>query len=101
MVDRATITHDRAIDPMIFLDARSAELSSPLTCIERHGTALKWFENNKETLTSWDEFQRALGEAFGQQEEVIKEAESLLKNRDQKVKESSEAYIQDIPMSSS
>ncbi|UYV82112.1 K02A2.6-like [Cordylochernes scorpioides] len=49
-----------------------------------------------ETLTSWDDFQRALGEAFGQQEEVFKEAESLLKNRAQKVKESSEAYIQDV-----
>ncbi|UYV69153.1 hypothetical protein LAZ67_6002603 [Cordylochernes scorpioides] len=60
------------------------------------GTARKWFENNEETLTSWDDFQRALGEAFGQQEEVIKEAESLLKNRAQKVKESSETYIQDV-----
>ncbi|UYV60343.1 K02A2.6-like [Cordylochernes scorpioides] len=60
------------------------------------GTARKWFENNEETLTSWDDFQRALGEAFGQQEEVIKEAESLLKNRAQKVKESSEAYIKDV-----
>ncbi|UYV76724.1 K02A2.6-like, partial [Cordylochernes scorpioides] len=60
------------------------------------GTARKWFDNNEETLTSWDDFQRALGEAFGQQEEVIKEAESLLKNRAQKVKESSEAYIQDV-----
>ncbi|UYV75605.1 K02A2.6-like [Cordylochernes scorpioides] len=60
------------------------------------GTARKWFENNEETLTSWDDFQRALGESFGQQEEVIKEAESLLKNRAQKVKESSEAYIQDV-----
>ncbi|UYV82076.1 K02A2.6-like [Cordylochernes scorpioides] len=60
------------------------------------GTARKWFENNEETLTSWDDFQRALGEAFGQQEEVIKEAESLLNNRAQKVKESSEAYIQDV-----
>ncbi|UYV78557.1 hypothetical protein LAZ67_16001995 [Cordylochernes scorpioides] len=60
------------------------------------GTARKWFENNEETSTSWDDFQRALGEAFGQQEDVIKEAESLLKNRAQKVKESSEAYIQDV-----
>ncbi|UYV80952.1 K02A2.6-like [Cordylochernes scorpioides] len=48
------------------------------------GTARKWFENNEETLTSWYYFQRALGEAFGQQEAIIKEAESLLKNRSQK-----------------
>ncbi|UYV66767.1 K02A2.6-like, partial [Cordylochernes scorpioides] len=60
------------------------------------GTALKWFGNNEEALTSWDDFQRALGEAFGQQEEVIKEGASVLKNRAQKVKESSEAYIQDV-----
>ncbi|UYV72477.1 hypothetical protein LAZ67_9003309, partial [Cordylochernes scorpioides] len=59
-------------------------------------TALKWFENNEETVTSWDDFQRALGKAFGQQEEVIKEAESLLKNRAQKSKESLETYIQDV-----
>ncbi|UYV79724.1 K02A2.6-like, partial [Cordylochernes scorpioides] len=60
------------------------------------GTARKWFENNEEALTSWDDFQRALGEEFGQQEDVIKEAESLLKNIAQKVKESSGAYIQDV-----
>ncbi|UYV84729.1 hypothetical protein LAZ67_X003238 [Cordylochernes scorpioides] len=42
------------------------------------------FVNNEEALTSWDDFQRAL------------ETESLLKNRAQKVKESSEAYIQDV-----
>ncbi|UYV62954.1 hypothetical protein LAZ67_2002611 [Cordylochernes scorpioides] len=60
------------------------------------GTARKWFENNEEALTSWGDFQRALGEAFGQQEEVIKESESLLKNSAQKVKESSETYIRDV-----
>ncbi|UYV61868.1 K02A2.6-like [Cordylochernes scorpioides] len=65
-------------------------------CLANAGTARKCFENNEEALTSWDDFQRALGEAFGQQEEVIKEAESLLKNRAQKVKESSETYIQDL-----
>ncbi|UYV80776.1 hypothetical protein LAZ67_19001707 [Cordylochernes scorpioides] len=46
-------------------------------------------------LNRWDDTM-ALGEAFGQQKEVIKEAESLLKNRAQKVKESSDAYIQDV-----
>ncbi|UYV84423.1 hypothetical protein LAZ67_X002121 [Cordylochernes scorpioides] len=31
------------------------------------GTPRKWYENNEEALTSWDAFQRALSEAFGQQ----------------------------------
>ncbi|UYV84941.1 hypothetical protein LAZ67_X004064, partial [Cordylochernes scorpioides] len=60
------------------------------------GTARQWYENNEDVLTSWEVFQRALGETFGQQEEEIKKAEALLKIRAQKANESSESYIQDV-----
>ncbi|UYV67511.1 hypothetical protein LAZ67_5001024 [Cordylochernes scorpioides] len=60
------------------------------------GTARQWYENNEDVLTSWEVFQRALGETFGQQEEEIKKAEGLLKIRAQKANESSESYIQDV-----
>ncbi|UYV79925.1 hypothetical protein LAZ67_18001108 [Cordylochernes scorpioides] len=60
------------------------------------GTACQWYENNEDILTSWEGFQQALGETFAQREEVMKKAESLLKSRAQQVKESSEAYIQDV-----
>ncbi|UYV66446.1 hypothetical protein LAZ67_4001706 [Cordylochernes scorpioides] len=60
------------------------------------GTARQWYENNENVLTSWEVFQRALGETFGQREEEIKKAEGLLKIRAQKANESSESYIQDV-----
>ncbi|UYV82343.1 hypothetical protein LAZ67_21001753, partial [Cordylochernes scorpioides] len=60
------------------------------------GTARQWYENNEDLLTSWEVFQRALGETFGQQEEEMKKAEIILKTRAQKSSESSESYIQDV-----
>ncbi|UYV63284.1 hypothetical protein LAZ67_2003650 [Cordylochernes scorpioides] len=60
------------------------------------GTARQWYENNEDLLTSWEVFQRALGETFGEQEEEMKKAEIILKTRAQKSSESSESYIQDV-----
>ncbi|UYV79636.1 K02A2.6-like, partial [Cordylochernes scorpioides] len=60
------------------------------------GTARQWYENNEDLLTSWEVFQRALGETFGQQEEEMKKAEIILKTRAQKSSESSESYMQDV-----
>ncbi|UYV80868.1 hypothetical protein LAZ67_19002048, partial [Cordylochernes scorpioides] len=60
------------------------------------GTARQWYENNEDLLTSWEVFQKALGETFGEQEEEMKKAEIILKTRAQKSSESSESYIQDV-----
>ncbi|UYV79719.1 K02A2.6-like [Cordylochernes scorpioides] len=57
-----------------------------------NGTALKWFENNEETIRNWEEFTTQLESVFGKSESLRLLAEKKLKIRG----ESTEFYMQDV-----
>ncbi|UYV77928.1 hypothetical protein LAZ67_15002896 [Cordylochernes scorpioides] len=61
-----------------------------------NGTALKWFENNEETIRNWEEFTTQLESVFGKSESLRLLAEKKLKIRAQLKGESTEFYIQDV-----
>ncbi|UYV76764.1 hypothetical protein LAZ67_14001975 [Cordylochernes scorpioides] len=61
-----------------------------------NGTALKWFENNEETIRNWGEFTTQLESVFGKSESLRLLAEKKLKIRAQLKGESTEFYIQDV-----
>ncbi|UYV78724.1 ASPRV1 [Cordylochernes scorpioides] len=60
------------------------------------GTALKWFENNEESIQTWKEFTSQLENVFGKKENSKLQAEKKLKTRAQLKGESTECYIQDV-----
>ncbi|UYV78188.1 hypothetical protein LAZ67_16000412, partial [Cordylochernes scorpioides] len=60
------------------------------------GTALKWFENNEETIQTWKEFTSQLENVFEKKENSKLQAEKKLKTRAQLKGESTECYIQDL-----
>ncbi|UYV73826.1 K02A2.6-like, partial [Cordylochernes scorpioides] len=60
------------------------------------GTALKWFENNEESILTWTEFMSQLKSVFGKNENSRLRAEKTLKTRAQLKGESTEFYIQDV-----
>ncbi|UYV71409.1 hypothetical protein LAZ67_8003042, partial [Cordylochernes scorpioides] len=60
------------------------------------GTALKWFENNEESIQTWKEFTSQLENVFGKKENSKLQAEKKLKTRVQLKGESTECYIQDL-----
>ncbi|UYV74535.1 hypothetical protein LAZ67_12000036 [Cordylochernes scorpioides] len=60
------------------------------------GTALKWFENNEESIQTWTEFMSQLENVFGKNESSRLRAEKILKTREQLKGESTEYYIQDV-----
>ncbi|UYV84587.1 hypothetical protein LAZ67_X002728, partial [Cordylochernes scorpioides] len=60
------------------------------------GTALKWFENNEESILTWTEFMSQLKSVFGKNENLRLRAEKTLKTRAQLKGESTEFYIQDV-----
>ncbi|UYV64678.1 hypothetical protein LAZ67_3001639 [Cordylochernes scorpioides] len=60
------------------------------------GTALKWFENNEESIQTWKEFTSQLENVFGKKENSKLQAEKKLKIRAQLKGESTECYIQDV-----
>ncbi|UYV82773.1 hypothetical protein LAZ67_22000808 [Cordylochernes scorpioides] len=60
------------------------------------GTALKWFENNEESIQTWKEFTSQLENVFGKKENSRLQAEKKLKTRAQLKGESTECYIQDL-----
>ncbi|UYV72881.1 hypothetical protein LAZ67_10001063 [Cordylochernes scorpioides] len=61
-----------------------------------NGTALKWFENNEETIRNWEEFTTQLESVFGKSESLRLLAEKKLKIRAQLKGESTEFYMQDV-----
>ncbi|UYV80895.1 K02A2.6-like, partial [Cordylochernes scorpioides] len=60
------------------------------------GTALKWFENNEESILTWTEFMSQLKSVFGKNENLRLRAEKTLKTHAQLKGESTEFYIQDV-----
>ncbi|UYV64358.1 hypothetical protein LAZ67_3000382 [Cordylochernes scorpioides] len=60
------------------------------------GTALKWFENNEESIQTWKAFTSQLENVFGKKENSKLQAEKKLKTRAQLKGESTEFYIQDV-----
>ncbi|UYV70456.1 K02A2.6-like [Cordylochernes scorpioides] len=60
------------------------------------GTALKWYENNEESIQTWTEFMSQLENVFGKNESSSLRAEKILKTRAQLKEESTEYYIQDV-----
>ncbi|UYV62542.1 H3F3C [Cordylochernes scorpioides] len=60
------------------------------------GTALKWFENNEESIQTWKEFASQLENVFEKKENSKLQAEKKLKTRAQLKGESTECYIQDL-----
>ncbi|UYV71344.1 hypothetical protein LAZ67_8002700 [Cordylochernes scorpioides] len=60
------------------------------------GTALKWFENNEESIQTWKEFTSQLENVFRKKENSKLQAEKKLKTRAQLKGESTECYIQDL-----
>ncbi|UYV71667.1 K02A2.6-like [Cordylochernes scorpioides] len=60
------------------------------------GTALKWYENNEESIQTWTEFMSKLENVFGKNESSRLRAEKILKTRAQLKGESTEYYIQDV-----
>ncbi|UYV61857.1 hypothetical protein LAZ67_1006863 [Cordylochernes scorpioides] len=60
------------------------------------GTALKWFENNEESIQTWKEFTSQLENVFGKNENSKLQAEKKLKTRAQLKGESTKCYIQDL-----
>ncbi|UYV67858.1 TIGD4 [Cordylochernes scorpioides] len=60
------------------------------------GTALKWFENNEESIQTWKEFTSQLENVFGKKENSKLQAEKKLKTRAQLKGESTGYYIQDL-----
>ncbi|UYV80016.1 hypothetical protein LAZ67_18001431, partial [Cordylochernes scorpioides] len=60
------------------------------------GTALKWFENNEESIQTWKEFTSQLENVFGKKENSKLQAEKKLETRAQLKGESTEFYIQDV-----
>ncbi|UYV73960.1 hypothetical protein LAZ67_11001597 [Cordylochernes scorpioides] len=60
------------------------------------GTALKWFENNEESIQTWKEFTSQLENVFGKKKNSKLRAEKKLKTRAQLKGESTEFYIQDV-----
>ncbi|UYV72818.1 hypothetical protein LAZ67_10000882 [Cordylochernes scorpioides] len=60
------------------------------------GTALKWFENNEESIQTWKEFTSQLENVFEKKENSKLQAEKKLKTRAQLKGESTEFYIQDV-----
>ncbi|UYV66883.1 hypothetical protein LAZ67_4003227 [Cordylochernes scorpioides] len=60
------------------------------------GTALKWFENNEESILIWTEFMSQLKSVFGKNENLRLRAEKTLKTRAPLKGESTEFYIQDV-----
>ncbi|UYV81751.1 ASPRV1 [Cordylochernes scorpioides] len=61
-----------------------------------NSTALKWFENNEESILTWKEFMSQLKSVFGKNENLRLRAEKTLKTRAQLKGESTEFYIQDV-----
>lgn len=59
-------------------------------------TALRWFENNEETLTSWDAFKEAATNTFGHADTRRQQAKERLSRRYQLSSETSTAYIADV-----
>ncbi|UYV73594.1 K02A2.6-like [Cordylochernes scorpioides] len=60
------------------------------------GTALKWYENNEESIQTWTEFMSQLENVFGKNESSRLRAEKILKTRAQLKGESTEYYIQNV-----
>ncbi|GBM45394.1 hypothetical protein AVEN_74975-1 [Araneus ventricosus] len=60
------------------------------------GTAQKWFENNEELLTTWDQFKKELAKTFGDSIRTRKRAEEELKSRAQQHCESMQSYTQSV-----
>ncbi|UYV63097.1 hypothetical protein LAZ67_2003127 [Cordylochernes scorpioides] len=60
------------------------------------GTALKWLENNEESILTWTEFMSQLESVFGKNENLRLRAEKILKARAQLKGESTEFYNQDV-----
>ncbi|UYV72436.1 K02A2.6-like, partial [Cordylochernes scorpioides] len=60
------------------------------------GTALKWYENNEESIQTWTEFMSQLENVFGKNESSRLRAEKILKTRAQLKGESTKYYIQDV-----
>ncbi|UYV70426.1 hypothetical protein LAZ67_7002956 [Cordylochernes scorpioides] len=60
------------------------------------GTALKWFENNEESIQTWEEFTSQLENGFGKNKISKLKADKKLKTRAQLKGESTEFYIQDV-----
>ncbi|UYV77398.1 hypothetical protein LAZ67_15000870 [Cordylochernes scorpioides] len=60
------------------------------------GTALKWFDNNEQSILTWKKFMSQLESVFGKNENLRLRAEKTLKTRAQLKGESTEFYIQDV-----
>ena len=59
-------------------------------------TAKQWFENNENSLSSWDEFKTKLIEFFNPGEQCVKKAEEELRSRAQRSGETTQSYIQSV-----
>lgn len=59
-------------------------------------TALHWFENHEEEITSWESFVSAVQDNFGQTDARRQQAHGRLEHRIQTTTESSTTYIQDV-----
>lgn len=59
-------------------------------------TALLWFENHEESLTSWDTFVTELKQCFGDSATKKKRAEQILQQRAQLPGETCTRYIEDV-----
>jgi hypothetical protein len=60
------------------------------------GTAKRWFENNEDSLISWNTFEDELKNTFGNAQLYVKQANDRLKSRAQKFGEATQSYIQDV-----
>ncbi|CAN8023522.1 unnamed protein product [Ixodes persulcatus] len=59
-------------------------------------TALQWFDNHEDEISSWDAFTAAFSEAFGKPERRKQQAKDKLVRRFQATTESSTSYIEDV-----
>uniref|UniRef100_A0A6G5A7X7 Retrotransposon gag domain-containing protein n=1 Tax=Rhipicephalus microplus TaxID=6941 RepID=A0A6G5A7X7_RHIMP len=59
-------------------------------------TALVWFENHEDTLTTWDQFVEEIKKCFGDPATKKKRAEQTLSQRAQVTGETCRTYIEDI-----
>ncbi|CAN7978002.1 unnamed protein product [Ixodes persulcatus] len=59
-------------------------------------TALQWFDNHEDEISSWDALTAAFSEAFGKPERRKQQAKDKLARRFQATTESSTSYIEDV-----
>lgn len=60
------------------------------------GSALVWFENHEDTLTTWDQFMEEIKKCFGDPATKKKRAEQMLSQRAQACGETCRTYIEEV-----